>query len=98
MSKADELSKKMKPSFTPRQSVAVRPLPTTPVESAPAPSKQPVADSPKKPAKTNVVSLFAKIPKEEKRWLDHHRIDTGKELGEIVTQAIQLLKKQVEKQ
>lgn len=49
---------------------------------------------PKKDAE--LVALFAKVPKEDKRWLDHYRIDESKDLGEVVSEAIQLLKKQVE--
>ncbi len=83
MSKADELSKKMgqtKPViFTPRQSVDVKEIPTPKVKL-------------KKSAKVEVASIFAKIPKDDKRWVDHYRVDTGKELGEILVEAIQLLK------
>lgn len=100
MSKVDDLRKKMKTTpitFTPRQSVSVQPLPEMPVDSPPVPAqaaskpskKSPVEDTPQE-----LVALFAKIPKEDKRWLDHYRIDTGKELGEIIAEAIRLLKKQ----
>ena len=103
MSKADELSKKMEQKapaiFTPRESVAVRPLPVSP--TAATPKAAPVAaPAPKKPAKQDkpeLVPLYTKIPKDSKRWLDHRRVDTGQELGEIVAEAIQLFKKQVEK-
>lgn len=87
MSKADELSRMMgqtKPAaFTPRQSVAVKPIPEP-------------KDTASKAAQGDVVPLFAKIPREDKRWLDHYRVDSEKELGEIVTEAVQLLRKQVE--
>ena len=102
MSKTEELAKKMgqKPAvtFTPRESVAVRPI--VPESPAVAPTPKPAEAAPKpeeKPAKPELVPLYTKIPKEDKRWLDHHKIDSGQELGEIVSAALQLLKKQSSK-
>jgi len=109
MSKADDLRKKMNnrataQTFTPRASVAVQPI--APPEEKPV---QEVPKSPKVVSKTSaakqpkpnqavvdeeLVALYAKVPAAEKRWLDHYRIDQGKDLGEVVSEAIALLKKQ----
>lgn len=100
MSKADELKKKMRTNpvvFSPRPSVAVKPIPDMVPDarqnSAETTHKVGPIVADQKP-ELELSALFAKIPKEDKRWLDHYRIDTGKELGEIITEAIQLLKKQ----
>lgn len=108
MSKADDLRKKMgsrtaAPTFTPRPSVNVQPLPATQTEEKPkvitpkpkteekkpAVSKKPKAQTVKD---DELVVLFAKIPQDDKRWLDHLRIDEGKEQNELVREAIHLLK------
>jgi len=103
MSKADELAKKMgqKPVFTPRESVSVRPIvpeakPAIPPTKQGKPTMKPTEPTVTKKKETvtpELVPLYSKIPKDDKRWLDHHKIDTGKELGEIVSEAVQLLKK-----
>jgi hypothetical protein len=109
MSKADDLRKKMENKgiaqvFTPRQSVNVQPIPQkqgneTATKQEPKALKTPTAKPAPKPAKPQpendeLVALFAKVPKEDKRWLDHHRIDTGKDLGTLVSEAIDLLREQ----
>ena len=99
MSKAEELRKKMNrnvaPTFTPRQSVSIQPLPQTQDEARTEQKKPltPVKEvTPEE--KGELVGLFARVSKEDKRWLDHYRIDAGKDLGDVVSEAIQLLKKQ----
>lgn len=98
-------------AFTPRQSVDIQPLPqtqsnVTEVKQEPATpkTKAPITKSSVKPSKAKtqpesdeLVALFAKVPKEDKRWLDHYRIDEGKDLGALVSEAINLLRKQAEK-
>ncbi len=92
--------------FTPRQSVNVQPIPQkqsdTEAKQEPEAPKKPTVKPTAKPLKPKtqpendeleLVALFAKVPKEDKRWLDHHRIDTGKDLGELVSEAIDLLRK-----
>jgi hypothetical protein len=112
MSKADDLRKKMNnrvtaQTFTPRASVSVQPIAppeAKPVQTAPKTakivSKVITAKQPKpKQAEADseeLVALYAKVPAAEKRWLDHYRIDQGKDLGEVVSQAIALLKKHAE--
>lgn len=107
MSKADELSKKMVNTppivFTPRQSVEVKPIPKkidaiedVPRKESPTETPKAAPKAKKKAPAVELVSLFAKIPKGDKRWIDHYRVDSDKELGEIISDAIQLLKKQVE--
>ena len=95
MSKLDKLKEQQKKSGLswappePRDIVQVEPLGQA--SSTPSPKPAP------KVQKSDVVPIFAKIPREEKRWVDHYRVDSGKELGDIVSEAIALLKKQVEK-
>ena len=98
-------------AFTPRQSVDVQPLPQaqddiksvnpepeTPKTKQSATKPSVKSSKPKTvPDNDELVALFAKVPKEDKRWLDHHRIDTGKDLGELVSEAIDLLRKQVDR-
>jgi hypothetical protein len=98
-------------AFTPRQSVDIQPIPQpqssiTEVKREPAApkTKTPATKSTVKPSKAKaqpesdeLVALFAKVPKEDKRWLDHYRIDEGKDLGVLVSEAINLLRKQAEK-
>lgn len=107
MSKADDLRKKMSnrvavPAFTPRPSVNVQPIPAMQAEEKPkaATPKPKTEKKPATPKQTKapttkddeLVVLFAKIPQDDKRWLDHLRIDEGKEQNELVREAIQLLK------
>lgn len=100
MSKADELRKKMNksavPTFIPRQSVAIQPMPQSLEEVT-----KKATSKPSKPVKVEttkeeieLVALFARVPKDDKKWLDHYRIDEGRDLGDVVSEAIQLLKKQ----
>jgi hypothetical protein len=98
-------------AFTPRQSVDIQPLPQTQnnitevkQELAVPRTKVPTTKSAVKPSKAKaqpetdeLVALYAKVPKEDKRWLDHYRIDEGKDLGALVSEAINLLRKQAEK-
>jgi hypothetical protein len=109
MSKADDLRKKMENRgttqvFTPRQSVNVQPIPQKQDDKPKAeqeskalrvtakPTPKPAKLKPQ-PESDELVALFAKVPKEDKRWLDHHRIDTGKDLGVLISEAIDLLRK-----
>lgn len=111
MSKADDLRKKMSnrasaPTFTPRPSVTIQPL--TPTDEKPVPpvtkSKKtiPKASTPKlavsKPvasSEEDVTPIYGKVPTADKRWLDHYRIDNGRDLSEAMSDAIQALKKKV---
>src|ERR1700739_2260957 len=103
MSKADDLRKKMNnrasaPTFTPRPSVTIQPLTTTeekPAQSVPKTTRvapKTITTNQPKPkqavADEELVALYAKVPAAEKRWLDHYRIDQGKDLGEVVSEAI----------
>lgn len=100
MSKAEELRKKMNrnvaPTFTPRQSVSIQPLPQTQDDTKAKEQKKPLAPvkAVASEEKGELVGLFARVSKEDKKWLDHYRIDAGKDLGDVVSEAIQLLKKQ----
>jgi hypothetical protein len=96
-------------TFVPRQSVVVQPIvpevtpqpAAKPKASTPAAPKkqQAIKQSPSKQVKpdadkAHLASLYVKIPKEDKRWLDHQKVDQDKELSELIVDAIQLLKKQ----
>lgn len=108
MSKADDLGKKMgEPkgfSFQPRESINVKPL-SIAAEPAPKaipavkPAKKAKASTPtvkKVESSENLATIYAKVPKDLKKWTDHYRIDEGKELSETITEALELLKKQVQ--
>jgi hypothetical protein len=111
MSKADDLRKKMNnrgtaQTFTPRASVAVQPIAPPeekPVQTVPKTAKVVSNTSAAKQPKPKqvvvdeeLVALYAKVPAAEKRWLDHYRIDHGKDLSDVVSEAIGLLKKHAE--
>lgn len=86
MSKADELHKKMgqarQAGFTPRQSVAIRPIPTPEAVQPPE----------------ELVALYAMIPKKDKRWLGHYKVDSGRELAYLVTEAVKLFREKIEQE
>lgn len=98
MSKAEELAKKMQQGsqavFTPRQSVEVKPI-EKPEE--PKPVKQATNKKVAKTAEVELATVFAKVPKDQKLWLDHRKIDTGQELGELLSEAIRLLQSKAQK-
>lgn len=111
MSKADDLRKKMNnrataQTFTPRPSVTIQPL--TQVEEKPvktvaktlkaaqkANTPKPVEVKRAVPSEEAVTPIYGKVPTADKRWLDHYRIDNGKDLSEAMSDAIQALKKKV---
>jgi hypothetical protein len=109
MSKTDDLRKKKAQLntvvFTPRPSVHVEPLtqPQAPLKSESevvekenyTPKQKKYTSKKESTDHTELVALFAKVPKNEKRWLDHYRIDEGKDLGEVISEAIHLLQSKV---
>lgn len=94
--------------FTPRESIQVNPIlpsepakktPVAPTSDKPKPKNQTKPLTPKKvkPSQEKLVALYAQIPEADKSWLDHHRIDAKKGLGELISEGIRLLKQSVEK-